>query len=828
MKKPILKAISRGVLSLLLLSQLAVAQSPIDEALKQKAKLLSPKLAEQIALQREEMRAESEEITTLAIKTMNKGEYKKAYHYLKEALNKNPANLTAKSKLLKVNAILFDVYVGYAKSRMDVKDYEAATKWYREALIHKPKNASAIKGVLLARKRIEESVSKNLGKIITEDMSDREKCRLLMRQARDLEVQSRYEEAKATYKKAIKIEPENPQPRRFLKELIEKQGRMIADDRRIERRQIMEDLIKSFFHHPEEYVEATTAQATDEQTPEMKRRAEIIKKANVKLENLSFKDAQIQEVINYIAEVAGLSVILNLGSAQAQTTSIELYNPTALQAIQYVCEQQGLTYTIDQYAIVISKGEGDMETRFWTVSARALSSAEEKASTSDSSEEFDLFGDDSSDSTGDDEFENASVEPEIVRIIKSSVPNWPAGSTIFLEPSTGTLVVRQTPGILDEIDGVIKELGTDEEQLQVEIQTRFVLISDQNLEELSFGMTLKSPFDLFTRGKNRAGVSRGGVINPTDLTGALRRYSAGRENSRYADRLKQGLSMIGVREGNNQVTDQVIGFFTSALTSPEVGLIFHGISNQTDTDVLSAPKITTVSGQPRVNIRQITEVMYPDEYTVYKPAIIYFTGQGGGGIFGSFSMSAVAGTYPGYATVESTLKEDVGIQLVVSPTIGENGKTVSMEVTAQVSEEIEPHLVTVYVGNDNIIPPIEPIVLSVPRFKTSEVKTHVVVNDGETIVLGGMIMEELKKYHDKVPFWGDLPMVGRFFRAEGSFQDKRNLLIFVTTSIVTPGGKSYKELREKQLKKQAEKAETEEEQQAADEEPNIDDTVASS
>jgi len=146
MKKPILKAISRAVLSILLLSQFAVAQSPIDDALKQKAKLLSPKLAEEIALQREEMRAESEEITVQAIKAMNQGEYKKAYHYLKEALNKNPANLTAKSKLIKVNAILFDVYVGYAKSRMAVKDYEAATKWYREALVHKPHNEMAIKG----------------------------------------------------------------------------------------------------------------------------------------------------------------------------------------------------------------------------------------------------------------------------------------------------------------------------------------------------------------------------------------------------------------------------------------------------------------------------------------------------------------------------------------------------------------------------------------------------------------------------------------------------------------------------------------------------------
>ena len=88
-------------------------------------------------------------------------------------------------------------------------------------------------------------------------------------------------------------------------------------------------------------------------------------------------------------------------------------------------------------------------------------------------------------------------------------------------------------------------------------------------------------------------------------------------------------------------------------------------------------------------------------------------------------------------------------------------------------------------------------------------------------------MEELKKYDDKVPFWGDLPLVGRLFRAEGSYQDKRNLLVFVTTRIVTPGGKSYKDLREKQLRKQAEKAETEEQALDTDEESIDDETVAS-
>jgi general secretion pathway protein D len=54
--------------------------------------------------------------------------------------------------------------------------------------------------------------------------------------------------------------------------------------------------------------------------------------------------------------------------------------------------------------------------------------------------------------------------------------------------------------------------------------------------------------------------------------------------------------------------------------------------------------------------------------------------------------------------------------------------------------------------------------------------------------MGGLTREEVKKVDDKVPFLGDLPIVGRLFRSKGESAQKRNLLIFVTANLVTPGG----------------------------------------
>ena len=56
--------------------------------------------------------------------------------------------------------------------------------------------------------------------------------------------------------------------------------------------------------------------------------------------------------------------------------------------------------------------------------------------------------------------------------------------------------------------------------------------------------------------------------------------------------------------------------------------------------------------------------------------------------------------------------------------------------------------------------------------------------DGATLVMGGLTREEVKKVNDKIPFFGDIPLVGRLFRSKGESSQKRNLLIFVTANLL--------------------------------------------
>jgi general secretion pathway protein D len=78
--------------------------------------------------------------------------------------------------------------------------------------------------------------------------------------------------------------------------------------------------------------------------------------------------------------------------------------------------------------------------------------------------------------------------------------------------------------------------------------------------------------------------------------------------------------------------------------------------------------------------------------------------------------------------------------------------------------------------------------LPLPHFRLRQVTTSVVVWDGQTVVLGGLIGESSNKNKDKVPLLGDLPVFGRLFRSESSQTQKRNLVIFVTPTIIDPAG----------------------------------------
>ena len=86
------------------------------------------------------------------------------------------------------------------------------------------------------------------------------------------------------------------------------------------------------------------------------------------------------------------------------------------------------------------------------------------------------------------------------------------------------------------------------------------------------------------------------------------------------------------------------------------------------------------------------------------------------------------------------------------------------------------------IANVQIIPPV------LPDFTVRSVVTTVNVWDNQTVVLGGLISSSIQTTKDKVPFLGDLPLVGRLFQSQSKSTPEENLMIFVTATIVDPAG----------------------------------------
>jgi general secretion pathway protein D len=195
---------------------------------------------------------------------------------------------------------------------------------------------------------------------------------------------------------------------------------------------------------------------------------------------------------------------------------------------------------------------------------------------------------------------------------------------------------------------------------------------------------------------------------------------------------------------------------------------------------MSAPKVTVLSGK-RATITVAQEFRYPESYgDIESTASSSGGGSNAGG--GNAAISITAGTPEDFVT------RNVGVELAVTPNV-ENDDTISLVLEPKVTEfegfvEYGGPSVAITGGTTVSVPAgfFQPI------FSTREIATEVTVFDGATLVMGGLTRDEVKTVNDKVPVLGDIPGVGRLFRSEGETRQKRNLLIFVTANLVSPGG----------------------------------------
>lgn len=154
-------------------------------------------------------------------------------------------------------------------------------------------------------------------------------------------------------------------------------------------------------------------------------------------------------------------------------------------------------------------------------------------------------------------------------------------------------------------------------------------------------------------------------------------------------------------------------------------------------------------------------------------------------LFGTRTMAQVVNQAAATPTIQpTTAPVPIGPTLDVIPHVSADGYTIQMNLLPTVTEFLgydDPGQFRAVVGA--LAAPIP-----LPKFRIRQVVTSSIVWDGQTVVLGGLISEAVAKRKDKVPVLGDLPIIGRLFRSEAMSSSKKNLVIFVTPTIVDPAG----------------------------------------
>jgi hypothetical protein len=184
---------------------------------------------------------------------------------------------------------------------------------------------------------------------------------------------------------------------------------------------------------------------------------------------------------------------------------------------------------------------------------------------------------------------------------------------------------------------------------------------------------------------------------------------------------------------------------------------------------------------------------------------------GGGGVAGGATTSSSIPVTP--TTPTAFEMRPVGVRMEVDPVIGENG-SIDLNLLPEVTEfdgfinygspiySVTPAtgvvaasinlftgaLIPGTAGSPSQKLELTPNIINQPIFSTRKVKTSVTVWDGQTVALGGLIREDVQDVEDKLPVMGDLPFIGRLFRTEVEDHFKRNLMIFVTATLIDPAG----------------------------------------
>ena len=321
---------------------------------------------------------------------------------------------------------------------------------------------------------------------------------------------------------------------------------------------------------------------------------------------------------------------------------------------------------------------------------------------------------------------------------------FPNGAKVAYVALLSRLVVTNTAENLAAMQELLQELHENREPL-VEVTTKFVEVQQSNLKELGFNYN----------------VSYNANNAPYPAPG----HSSSKR-----------LSFTGASSLRTQSAEPMVDVHgsISGADGLDYSVAVHAMNQLSSSDVLASPRIITRPGV-QATIKMVKKQQFVDEYE--EADIEQSTGGSNNTNYGSYSYISPMPSFEDEAT-------EMGIMMDVTPEVNkESGK---------ITLDLKPFIRTFMGYDEYVTETLDSVeLMRKPIFAEREINTRVTVNDGKTIVIGGVVEDTSNILNDKVPILGDLPLVGRFFQSRATDANKRHLLIFITCRLINPDGTSY-------------------------------------
>jgi type II secretory pathway component GspD/PulD (secretin)/beta-lactamase regulating signal transducer with metallopeptidase domain len=331
------------------------------------------------------------------------------------------------------------------------------------------------------------------------------------------------------------------------------------------------------------------------------------------------------------------------------------------------------------------------------------------------------------------------------------------GRSIAINDGLGLLFVKATRSELDTVERVIQTMN--QIPPQIHIKARFIEVEQDNNPARGFDWFLGS----FSNGPVVAN-GRGALSSavPTSAANPLGSFPGNtRTNAMPATATDQQLTS-GLRN-----TASAPATVTGILTDPNFRVTLHALESRPRTKILAEPEAVTISGrQTQMRVTDINAVLTGINPRALKP--------------------------PGVSSNELFLTEQVecGPVFDVVPIVLSDGYTLNLTTTASVTEFLgydkATNSATVYLdGKKQTVP------VPLPKLRTQRISSAANLWDGQTLVLGGAATSAVQITKDKVPLLGNLPLLGGLFRSQTENPVKKQLMVFVTATIVDQAGNRW-------------------------------------